>query len=114
MDSSDREEFLQVLNGLAAIKRVDITKEAYELSLEIFPVQFVATADRSSDLSVGLPKLILHTTTPLKCPLQEGQRPLFLSDDSFWIGSVILTKYSITPWPYVSSALVGAFFVGSN
>ena len=31
MDSSDREEFLQVLNGLAAIKRVDITKEAYEL-----------------------------------------------------------------------------------
>ena len=31
MDSSDREEFLQVLNGLAAIKRVEITKEAYEL-----------------------------------------------------------------------------------
>ena len=31
MDSSDRPEFARVLNGLAAIKRVDLTKEAYEL-----------------------------------------------------------------------------------
>ncbi len=31
MDSSDREEFLQVLNGLAAIKSKELTKEAYEL-----------------------------------------------------------------------------------
>ncbi len=31
VDSSDRPEFVRVLNGLAAIKRVDLTKEAYEL-----------------------------------------------------------------------------------
>ncbi len=31
MDSSDRDEFLQVLNGLATTNRVDLTKEAYEL-----------------------------------------------------------------------------------
>ncbi len=31
MDSGDRPEFVQVLNGLAAIKRVDLTKDAYEL-----------------------------------------------------------------------------------
>ncbi len=31
MDSSDRPEFVQVLNGLAAIRRADLTKEAYEL-----------------------------------------------------------------------------------
>ena len=31
MDSGDRPEFVQVLNGLAAIKRVDLTKEGYEL-----------------------------------------------------------------------------------
>ncbi len=31
MDSNDRSEFVRVLNGLAAIKRVDLTKEAYEL-----------------------------------------------------------------------------------
>ncbi len=31
MDSSDRPEFVRVLNGLAAIKRVDLTKDAYEL-----------------------------------------------------------------------------------
>ena len=31
VDSSDREEFLQVLNGLAAIKSKELTKEAYEL-----------------------------------------------------------------------------------
>ena len=31
MESSDRKEFVRVLNGLAAIKRVDLTKEAYEL-----------------------------------------------------------------------------------
>ena len=31
MDSSDRDEFARVLTGLAAIKRVDLTKESYEL-----------------------------------------------------------------------------------
>ncbi len=31
MDSSDRPEFVRVLNGLAAIKRVDLTKDVYEL-----------------------------------------------------------------------------------
>ena len=31
MDSRDRPEFVRVLNGLAAIKRVDLTKDAYEL-----------------------------------------------------------------------------------
>ncbi len=31
MDSGDRPEFVQVLNGLAAIKRADLTKDAYEL-----------------------------------------------------------------------------------
>ncbi len=31
MDSGDRPEFVQVLNGLAAIRRADLTKEAYEL-----------------------------------------------------------------------------------
>ncbi len=31
MDSSDRDEFLQVLNGLAATNRVDLTKDSYEL-----------------------------------------------------------------------------------
>ena len=31
MDNNDRPEFVQVLNGLAAIRRVDLTKEAYEL-----------------------------------------------------------------------------------
>ncbi len=31
VDSSDRPEFVRVLNGLAAIKRVDLTKDAYEL-----------------------------------------------------------------------------------
>ncbi len=31
MDSGDRPEFVQVLNGLAAIKRVDLTKDIYEL-----------------------------------------------------------------------------------
>lgn len=31
MDSNDRPEFVRVLNGLAAIKRVDLTTEAYEL-----------------------------------------------------------------------------------
>ncbi len=31
MDSNDQEEFLQVLNGLAAIKSKELTKEAYEL-----------------------------------------------------------------------------------
>lgn len=31
MDSGDRPEFVRVLNGLAAIKRVDLTKEAYEI-----------------------------------------------------------------------------------
>lgn len=41
MNSSDREEFVRVLNGLAAIKRVDLTKEAIELwwqSLKDWPV----------------------------------------------------------------------------
>lgn len=31
MDNSDRPEFVRVLNGLAAIKRMDLTKEAYAL-----------------------------------------------------------------------------------
>ena len=31
MDNSDRPEFVRVLNGLAAIKRVDLTKDVYEL-----------------------------------------------------------------------------------
>ena len=31
MNSNDRPEFVRVLNGLAAIKRVDLTKDAYEL-----------------------------------------------------------------------------------
>ncbi len=41
MDSSDREEFLQVLNGLAAIKSRELTKEAYELwwqSMKDWPI----------------------------------------------------------------------------
>lgn len=31
VDSSDRPEFVRVLNSLAAIRRVDVTKESYEL-----------------------------------------------------------------------------------
>jgi len=31
VDSNDRPEFVRVLNGLAAIRRVDLTKDAYEL-----------------------------------------------------------------------------------
>ncbi len=31
MDNNDRPEFVRVLNGLAAIKRVDLTKDTYEL-----------------------------------------------------------------------------------
>ena len=31
MDNNNRPEFVRVLNGLAAIKRVDLTKDAYEL-----------------------------------------------------------------------------------
>ena len=31
MDSSDRPEFVRVLNGLAEIKRIDLTTDAYEL-----------------------------------------------------------------------------------
>ncbi|MCH8871410.1 hypothetical protein IH824_01345 [candidate division KSB1 bacterium] len=31
MDNNDRPEFVQVLNGLAAIRRVELTEEAYEL-----------------------------------------------------------------------------------
>ncbi len=31
MDSGDRPEFVRVLNGLAAIKRFDLTKDSYEL-----------------------------------------------------------------------------------
>ncbi len=31
MNSSDRPEFVEMLNGLAAIKRVDLTKEVYEI-----------------------------------------------------------------------------------
>ncbi len=31
MDSGARPEFVRVLNGLAEIKRVDLTKDAYEL-----------------------------------------------------------------------------------
>jgi len=41
VDSSDREEFLQVLNGLAAIKSKELTKEAYELwwqSMKDWPI----------------------------------------------------------------------------
>ncbi len=41
MDSGDQEEFVRVLNGLAAIKRVDLTKEAYELwwqSMKSWPI----------------------------------------------------------------------------
>ncbi len=41
MDSNDRPEFVRVLNGLAAIKRVDLTKEAYELwwqSMKSWPI----------------------------------------------------------------------------
>lgn len=41
MDNSDRPEFVRVLNGLAAIKRVDLTKEAYELwwqSMKNWPI----------------------------------------------------------------------------
>ena len=41
MDSSDRPEFVRVLNGLAAIKRVDLTKDAYELwwqSMKNWPI----------------------------------------------------------------------------
>jgi len=41
MDSSDRPEFVRVLNGLAAIKRVDLTKETYELwwqSMKNWPI----------------------------------------------------------------------------
>ncbi len=41
MDSGDRPEFVRVLNGLAAIKRVDLTKDVYELwwqSLKDWPI----------------------------------------------------------------------------
>ena len=41
MDNNDRPEFVRVLNGLAAIKRVDLTKEAYELwwqSMKSWPI----------------------------------------------------------------------------
>ncbi len=41
MDNNDRPEFLRVLNGLAAIKRVDLTKEAYEIwwqSMKDWPI----------------------------------------------------------------------------
>ncbi len=41
MDSSDRPEFVRVLNGLAAIKRMDLTKDAYELwwqSMKDWPI----------------------------------------------------------------------------
>ena len=41
MDSSDRTEFVRVLNGLAAIKRVDLTEDAYELwwqSMKSWPI----------------------------------------------------------------------------
>ena len=31
MDSSDREEFVRVLNGMAAMKRIDLTEEAYKM-----------------------------------------------------------------------------------
>jgi len=31
MDSSDRQEFVRILTGLAALKRVDLTKEVYEM-----------------------------------------------------------------------------------
>ena len=31
MNSSDRPEFVEILNGLAAIRRVDLTKEVYEI-----------------------------------------------------------------------------------
>lgn len=31
MNNEDKQEFVRVLNGLAAIKRVDLTKEAYEM-----------------------------------------------------------------------------------
>ena len=42
MDNNDRPEFVQVLNGLAAIRRVDLTKEAYELwwqSMNGWPIE---------------------------------------------------------------------------
>ena len=41
MDNNDRPEFVRVLNGLAAIKRVDLTKEVYDLwwqSLKDWPI----------------------------------------------------------------------------
>ncbi len=41
MDSGDRPEFVRVLNGLAAIKRVDLTKDVYEIwwqSLRDWPI----------------------------------------------------------------------------
>ncbi len=42
MDSGDRPEFVRVLNGLAAIKRVDLTKDVYELwwqSMNGWPIE---------------------------------------------------------------------------
>ncbi len=84
------------------------------LSIEIFPVHFVAMADRRSDLSVGLPKLILHTTTPLKCSLREGQRSLFVPDGSFGLNSVILIHKILSALAISVTAPVGAFFVGVN
>ncbi len=41
MDNNDRPEFVRVLNGLAAIKRVDLTKDVYELwwqSMKDWPI----------------------------------------------------------------------------
>ncbi len=41
MDSGDRPEFVRVLNGLATIKRVDLTKDVYEIwwqSLRDWPI----------------------------------------------------------------------------
>ena len=41
MDSGDRPEFVRVLNGLAAIKRVDLTEDVYELwwqSMKNWPI----------------------------------------------------------------------------
>jgi len=42
VDSGDRPEFVRVLNGLAAIKRVDLTKDVYELwwqSMNGWPIE---------------------------------------------------------------------------
>ena len=41
VDSSDRPEFVRVLNSLAAIRRVDLTEDAYELwwqSMKDWPI----------------------------------------------------------------------------